>query len=124
MLTAYYTSPVVIKSIYKALENMGFNGGNVLEPAMGIGNFVGLLPPSLSNSKMYGVELDSISGRIAQQLYQRENIQITGLEHTAFHDNFFDVAIGNVPFGAYGVVDKKYDKHKLPKYMIISSQKH
>ena len=113
VLTAYYTSPVVIKSMYKALENMGFKGGNVLEPAMGTGNFIGLLPPSLSESKMYGVELDSISGRIAQQLCQHENIQITGLEHTAFHDNFFDVAIGNVPFGAYGVVDRKYDKHKF-----------
>ena len=113
VLTAYYTPPVVIKAMYKALENMGFQGGNILEPAMGIGNFMGLLPPSLSDSKMYGVELDSISGKIAKQLYQRENIQVTGLEHTAFHDNFFDVAIGNIPFGSYGVSDKKYDKHNF-----------
>ena len=113
VLTAYYTPPIIIRAMYNALENMGFKGGNVLEPAMGIGNFVGLLPPSLSDSKMYGVELDSISGRIAKQLYQRENIQVTGLEHTAFHDNFFDVAIGNIPFGSYGISDKKYDKHNF-----------
>ncbi len=99
--------------MYKALENMGFTGGNVLEPAMGIGNFMGMLPPSLSDSKMYGVELDSISGRIAQQLYQRESIQVTGFEHTAFQDNFFDVTIGNIPFGSYGVADKKYDKYNF-----------
>ena len=113
VLTAYYTPPVVIKAMYKALDSIGFQGGNILEPAMGIGNFMGLIPPSLSDSKMYGVELDSISGRIAKQLYQRENIQVTGLEHTAFHDNFFDVAIGNIPFGSYGVSDKKYDKHNF-----------
>ena len=112
-LNAHYTSPVVIKAMYKALENMGFTGGNVLEPAMGIGNFMGMLPPSLSDSKMYGVELDSISGRIAQQLYQRESIQVTGFEHTAFQDNFFDVTIGNIPFGSYGVADKKYDKYNF-----------
>lgn len=113
VLTAYYTPPVVIKAMYKALENMGFSGGNILEPAMGIGNFMGLLPPSLSDSKLYGVELDSVSGRISKQLYQREHIQATGLEHTAFHDNFFDIAIGNIPFGSYGVSDKKYDKHNF-----------
>lgn len=112
-LNAHYTSPVVIKAIYKALENMGFSGGNILEPACGIGNFLGLLPPSLSESNLYGVEIDSVSGRIAQQLYQREHIQITGFEHTAFQDNFFDVAIGNVPFGAYGVSDKRYDKYNF-----------
>ncbi|MCK5129074.1 MAG: N-6 DNA methylase [Clostridiales bacterium] len=113
VLSAYYTPPIVIKSMYKAIENMGFSDGNILEPAMGIGNFMGLLPLSLSDSNMYGVELDSISGRMAKQLYQRENIQVTGLEHTAFHDNFFDVAIGNVPFGSYGVTDKRYDKHNF-----------
>ena len=112
-LNAHYTSPVVIKAIYKAIENMGFTGGNILEPSCGVGNFLGLFSPALSDSKMYGVELDSISGRIAQQLYQCENIQVTGFEHTAFHDNFFDVAIGNVPFGSYGVADKKYDKHNF-----------
>ena len=110
-LNAHYTSPVVIKAIYKALEGMGFSGGNILEPACGVGNFLGLLPPSLSESSLYGVEIDSVSGHIAQQLYQRENIQITGFEHTAFQDNFFDVAVGNVPFGSYGINDKRYDKH-------------
>lgn len=112
-LNAHYTSPVVIRAIYSALENMGFSGGNILEPAMGVGNFMGLLPPSLSELNMYGVELDSISGRIAQQLYQRENVQVSGFEHTAFHDNFFDIAIGNIPFGAYGIADKRYDKHNF-----------
>ncbi len=112
-LNAHYTAPVVIKAIYKALESMGFSGGNILEPVCGIGNFLGLLPPSLSESNLYGVEIDSVSGRIAQQLYQRENIQITGFEHTAFQDNFFDVAVGNVPFGSYGVIDKRYAKHNF-----------
>lgn len=112
-LNAHYTAPVVIKAIYKALESMGFSGGNILEPACGIGNFLGLLPPSLSESNLYGVEIDSVSGRIAQQLYQRENIQITGFEHTAFQDNFFDVAVGNVPFGSYGIIDKRYAKHNF-----------
>ena len=112
-LNAHYTQPVVIKAIYKALENMGFSGGNILEPACGVGNFLGLLPPTLSESNLYGVEINSVSGRIAQQLYQREHIQITGFEHTAFQDNFFDVAIGNVPFGAYGVPDKRYDKYNF-----------
>ena len=112
-LNAHYTAPVVIKAIYKALEGMGFSGGNILEPACGVGNFLGLLPPSLSESNLYGVEIDSVSGRIAQHLYQRENIQITGFEHTAFQDNFFDVAVGNVPFGSYGIIDKRYAKHNF-----------
>jgi len=122
-LNAHYTSPVVIKAIYKALENMGFSGGNILEPACGVGNFLGLLPPSLSESNLYGVEIDSVSGRIAQQLYQRENIQITGFENTAFQDNFFDVAVGNVPFGSYGVIDKRYAKHNfyIHDYFIAKS---
>ena len=89
---------------------MGFNGGNILEPAMGVGNFFGLLPVSMSESKLYGVELDSITGRIAQQLYQRANVDVMGFESTAYQDNFFDVAIGNVPFGAYKVADRRYDK--------------
>ena len=109
-LNAHYTSPVVIKAMYKALENMGFSGGNILEPAMGVGNFFGLLPVSMSESKLYGVELDSITGRVAQQLYQRANVEVMGFESTAYQDNFFDVAIGNVPFGAYKVADRRYDK--------------
>lgn len=112
-LNAHYTSPVVIKAMYKALENMGFSGGNILEPAMGIGNFIGLLPLSMSESKLYGVELDSITGRIAKQLYQRANIDVMGYENTVYPDNFFDVAIGNVPFGAYKVADMRYDKHNF-----------
>ncbi len=109
-LNAHYTSPVVIKVMYKALENMGFSGGNILEPAMGVGNFFGLLPVSMSESKLYGVELDSITGRMAQQLYQRANVDVIGFESTAYQDNFFDVAIGNVPFGSYKVADRRYDK--------------
>lgn len=122
-LNAHYTSPVVIKAMYSALESMGFSGGNILEPACGVGNFLGLLPPSLSESNLYGVEIDSVSGRIAQQLYQRESIQITGFEHTAFQDNFFDVVVGNVPFGAYGVSDKRYDKYNfyIHDYFIAKS---
>ncbi len=112
-LNAHYTAPVVIKAMYKALENMGFNGGNVLEPAMGVGNFFGLLPVSMSESKLYGVELDSITGRMAKQLYQRANVDVMGFENTAYPDNFFDVAIGNVPFGAYKIADVRYDKHNL-----------
>jgi N12 class adenine-specific DNA methylase len=110
-LNAHYTSPIVIKSMYKALENMGFESGNILEPSCGIGNFMGLVPASMSGSKVYGVELDPITGRIAQQLYQQNNIRIQGFEAVSFSDNFFDVAIGNVPFGGYGVADKKYDKY-------------
>ena len=112
-LTAFYTPPVVIKAIYKALENMGFARGNILEPSCGVGNFMGLVPESMSESRFYGVELDSISGRIAQQLYQRQNISVTGFENTAYPDSFFDVAIGNVPFGQFKVQDKRYDRNNF-----------
>ncbi len=110
-LNAHYTSPTVIKAIYRCIENMGFTTGNVLEPSCGIGNFFGLLPESMKNSKLYGVELDPITGRIARQLYQTANIAIEGFEKTSLPDSFFDIAIGNVPFGDYGVADKRYDKH-------------
>ena len=112
-LNAHYTSPTVIKAIYKCIENMGFTTGNVLEPSCGIGNFFGLLPESMKNSKLYGVELDPITGRIARQLYQTANIAIEGFEETSLPDSFFDLAIGNVPFGDYGVADKRYDKHRF-----------
>ncbi len=112
-LTAFYTPPVLIEAMYKALENMGFSRGNILEPSCGVGNFVGFLPEGMSDSKVYGVELDSVSGRIAQQLYQKQNITVGGFEETVFPDSFFDVAIGNVPFGQFKVVDKKYDKHNF-----------
>ena len=111
VLNAHYTSPIVIKAIYKAIENMGFRTGNILEPSCGIGNFFGLLPECMAGSKLYGIELDSITGRIAKQLYQNANITIQGYEGTALPDSFFDVAIGNVPFGDYGVADKRYDKN-------------
>lgn len=110
-LNAHYTSPTVIKAIYQAIENMGFKTGNVLEPACGIGNFFGLVPESMSGSKLYGVELDSITGRIAKQLYQSANIAVQGFEDANLPDSFFDLAIGNVPFGSYGVADKRYDKN-------------
>ena len=109
-LTSFYTSPVVIESIYKALNNLGFRHGNILEPSCGIGNFFGMLPDEMKGSKMYGVELDSISGRIAKQLYQNSNIAIEGYEETKLPDSFFDVAVGNVPFGNFKFVDKKYDR--------------
>lgn len=109
-LTSFYTSPVVIESIYKTLNNLGFRHGNILEPSCGIGNFFGKLPDEMKDSKMYGVELDSISGRIAKQLYQNSNIAIEGYEETKLPDSFFDVAVGNVPFGNFKVVDKKYDR--------------
>ena len=109
-LTAYYTPPVVIKAMYQALENVGFQTGNILEPSCGIGNFMGLLPEGMSGSKVYGIELDSISGRIAQQLYQRNSIAVQGFEQTELPDSFFDCAIGNVPFGQFKVPDKRYDR--------------
>lgn len=112
-LNAHYTSPTVINAIYEGLSNMGFKGGNVLEPAMGVGNFFGVMPEEMRNSKLYGVELDEISGRIAKQLYQNAKIQVTGFEKTAYPDNFFDVAIGNVPFGQYKLSEKRYDKLNL-----------
>ena len=113
-LTAFFTPPVVIRSIYAALGQMGFTQGNILEPACGIGNFLGMLPESMSGSKLYGVELDDLSGRIARQLYQKSSIAVQGYEKTAFPDNFFDVAIGNVPFGQFHVPDKRYDRLNFP----------
>lgn len=110
-LTAFYTPPVVINAMYQALSNMGFKTGNILEPSCGVGNFMGMLPDSMQDSKFYGVELDSISGRIAKQLYQKANIAVQGYEKTELPDSFFDVAIGNVPFGQFKVSDKKYDKN-------------
>ena len=112
-LTAFYTPPVVVRSIYDALQNMGFQNGNILEPSCGIGNFIGLKPEALSDSRVYGVELDSISGRIAQQLYQTASIAVQGFEKTGLPDSFFDVAIGNVPFGAFKIMDKRYDKYNF-----------
>lgn len=112
-LNAHYTSPTVIKAMYSCLANMGFQTGNILEPACGVGNFFGLIPDSMKNSKLYGIELDSITGRIAKQLYQQANIAVQGFEETNLPDSFFDLAIGNVPFGSYGVADKKYDKYKF-----------
>ena len=112
-LNAHYTSPTVIKATYTCLENMGFQMGNILEPACGIGNFFGLVPESMAKSKLYGIELDSITGKIAKQLYQQANIAVQGYEETNLPDSFFDLAIGNVPFGSYGVADKKYDKYKF-----------
>ena len=113
-LTAFFTPPVVIRGIYAALGQMGFTQGNILEPACGIGNFLGMLPESMSGSKLYGVELDDLSGRIARQLYQKSSIAVQGYEKTAFPDNFFDVAIGNVPFGQFHVADKRYDRLNFP----------
>ena len=113
-LTAFYTPPLVIRGIYAALGQMGFTQGNILEPACGIGNFLGMLPESMSGSKLYGVELDDLSGRIARQLYQKSSIAVQGYEKTAFPDNFFDVAIGNVPFGQFHVSDKRYDRLNFP----------
>ena len=110
-LTAFYTPPVVIDSIYQILSNLGFRYGNILEPACGIGNFMGLVPECMKDSKLYGIELDSITGRIAKQLYQNANINVEGYEDTHLPDSFFDVAIGNVPFGQFGVMDKRYDKY-------------
>ena len=112
-LTAFYTPPVVIRSIYQALMNMGFKTGNLLEPSCGIGNFIGMRPETLADSKIYGVELDGISGRIARQLYQKSSIAVQGFEKTDLPDSFFDAAIGNVPFGPFKVPDKRYDKHNF-----------
>ena len=109
-LNAHYTQPIVIDSMYQVLENLGFTKGNILEPSMGVGNFFGMLPENLNQSKLYGVELDSISGRIAKLLYPDANIQIKGFEKTDYPNDFFDVTIGNVPFGAYKVNDRQYDR--------------
>lgn len=113
VLNSHYTSPVIIKAMYTALGQMGFEGGKVLEPSMGVGNFFGLLPESMKDSQLTGVELDSISGRIARKLYPNADIKITGYENTKFADNSFDVAIGNVPFGDYSLHDRRYDKDHL-----------
>ena len=113
VLNAHYTSPVIIKAMYTALGQMGFEGGKVLEPSMGVGNFFGMLPESMVSSQLTGVELDSISGRIARKLYPNADIKITGYENTKFADNSFDVAIGNVPFGDYSLHDRRYDKDHL-----------
>ena len=112
-LNAHYTQPIVIESMYQTLENLGFTKGNILEPSMGVGNFFGMLPENLNQSKLYGVELDRISGRIAKLLYPDANIQIKGFEKTDYPNDFFDVAIGNVPFGAYKVNDRQYDRYNF-----------
>ena len=112
-LTAFYTPPVVIRGIYQAMEQMGFKRGNILEPACGIGNFMGGLPETMHDIKFYGVELDSVSGRIARQLYQKASIAVQGFEDTELPDSFFDAAIGNVPFGQFKVLDKRYDRNNF-----------
>ena len=112
-LTAFYTPPIVIKNIYKAIENTGLTDGNILEPSCGIGNFIGLLSEKLQNAKIYGIEIDSITGGIARQLYQKSSVAVTGFENTNLPDSFFDVAVGNVPFGDFKVADKRYDKNKF-----------
>lgn len=112
-LNAHYTSPTVIKAIYETVQRMGFTTGNILEPACGVGNFFGLIPDELSGSRLYGVEMDSITGRIASQLYPDADITVSGFEKTSLPDSFFDLAIGNVPFGSYKVPDKKYDKRNF-----------
>lgn len=122
-LNAFYTSPTVIKAMYEALSNMGLSKGNVLEPSCGVGNFMGLVPESMENIKMYGVELDSVSGRIAQQLYQKNKIAVQGFETMQLPDSFFDCVVGNVPFGNYKVPDKRYDRHNflIHDYFIAKS---
>lgn len=112
-LTAFYTPPTVISAVYKVLENMNFKNGNLLEPSCGIGNFIGMLPKTMQDSKVYGVELDTISAEIAQQLYQKSSIAAQGFENVNIPDSFFDGVVGNVPFGDFKVVDKKYDKHNF-----------
>lgn len=112
-LTAFYTPPVVIRAMYQAMENLGFQNGNVLEPSCGIGHFLGMKPESMTGARIFGVELDSISGRIAQQLYQKSSIAVQGFEKTELPDSFFDVAIGNIPFGNFKLSDKRYDKHNF-----------
>lgn len=122
-LNAFYTSPTVIKAMYEALGNMGLKSGNVLEPSCGIGNFMGLVPEEMDGLKMYGVELDSLSGRIAKQLYQKNSIAVQGFETTDYPESFFDCVIGNVPFGNYKVPDRKYDRHNfmIHDYFIAKS---
>ena len=122
-LNAFYTSPIVIRSMYEALENMGLKQGNILEPSCGVGNFMGLIPESMSKTNVYGVELDPVSGRIAKQLYQKNKIAVQGFEETSYPDSFFDCVIGNVPFGAYQVSDRRYDRHHfmIHDYFIAKS---
>lgn len=122
-LNAFYTSPTVIRSMYEVLENMGLKQGNILEPSCGVGNFMGLIPESMSKANMYGVELDPVSGRIAKQLYQKNKIAVQGFEETSYPDSFFDCVIGNVPFGAYQVSDRRYDRHHfmIHDYFIAKS---
>ena len=122
-LNAFYTSPTVIRSMYEALENMGLKQGNILEPSCGVGNFMGLIPESMSKANMYGVELDPVTGRIAKQLYQKNKIAVQGFEETSYPDSFFDCVIGNVPFGAYQVSDRRYDRHHfmIHDYFIAKS---
>ncbi|WP_334294229.1 Eco57I restriction-modification methylase domain-containing protein [Blautia obeum] len=122
-LNAFYTSPTVIRSMYEVLENMGLKQGNILEPSCGVGNFMGLIPESMSKTNMYGVELDPVSGRIAKQLYQKNKIAVQGFEETSYPDSFFDCVIGNVPFGAYQVSDRRYDRHHfmIHDYFIAKS---
>ena len=122
-LNAFYTSPIVIRSMYEALENMGLKQGNILEPSCGVGNFMGLIPESMGKTNMYGVELDPVSGRIAKQLYQKNKIAVQGFEETSYSDSFFDCVIGNVPFGAYQVSDRRYDRHHfmIHDYFIAKS---
>lgn len=110
-LTAFYTSPIIVEAMYQALAQMGFQSGNILEPSCGVGNFIGMLPDTMEDCKAYGVEIDSISGRIAQQLYQNSSVVVNGFEKVQMPDSFFDVAIGNVPFGDFKVLDKRYDKN-------------
>ena len=112
-LNAHYTSPVIIQGIYRTLQRMGFTKGNLLEPSMGIGNFFGMLPETMRENHLYGVELDSLTGRIARLLYPKANITVDGYEKTVFPNDFFDAAVGNVPFGQYKVADKKYDKYNF-----------
>lgn len=122
-LNAHYTSPAVIHAMYDVLSNLGFSSGNILEPSCGIGNFFGCLPQSMQESKLYGVELDSITGRIAKQLYQKADITIEGFEKTQFPDDFFDVVVGNVPFGNYQVADRRYDRNhfQIHDYFVAKS---
>ena len=122
-LNAFYTSPTVIRSMYEALENMGLKQGNILEPSCGVGNFMGLIPESMGKANMYGVELDPVTGRIAKQLYQKNKIAVQGFEETSYPDSFFDCVIGNVPFGAYQVSDRRYDRHHfmIHDYFIAKS---
>ena len=112
-LNAHYTSPMVIRAIYETVERLGFHNGNILEPSCGVGNFFGMLPDSMAGSRLYGVELDSITGRIARQLYPNARIEVNGFEKTQYPDGIFDLAIGNVPFGNYRVSDRPYDRHNL-----------